>query len=121
MNRWFGDYSPGIFEPAIDVTDQGDAIRISAELPGLEKQDLQVLIDDGTLILKGEKKLESKTDEKGCYRVERAFGRFERVIPLFDGVDTKRAEATFDKGVLTVQLPTSDAAAKSGARQLEIK
>ena len=121
VDRWFGDFSPSAFEPRIDVVDDNDAIRVSAELPGMDKQDLQVLIDEGTLSLKGEKKLESKANEKGCYRVERAFGRFERVIPLPDGVDTKRAEAAFDKGVLTVRLPKTDAMTKNGARQLEIK
>jgi HSP20 family protein len=121
FERWFGDFSPSVFEPRIDVVDDDDAIQVTAELPGMERQDLQVLIEDGALVVRGEKKLESSGNEKGCYRVERAFGRFERVVPLPDSVDLERAEASFDKGVLKVRVPKSDAKERSGARQLEIK
>lgn len=105
VDRWFGDYSPGTFQPRIDVVDDGDALRISADMPGMERKDVEVLVEDGFLVLRGEKKLESKSAEKGCYRVERAFGSFRRVVPLPDDVDTDRAQARFDKGVLTLRIP----------------
>ncbi|WP_235679945.1 Hsp20/alpha crystallin family protein [Cupriavidus necator] len=72
------------------------------------------------LVLTGEKSIESKSDEKGCYRVERAFGQFQRAIPLPSGVDLERAEANFENGMLTVRLPK---AAKEAAatRHIEIK
>jgi HSP20 family protein len=71
-------------------------------------------------VLTGEKRIESKSDEKGCYRVERAFGQFQRTIPLPSGVDLERAEANFENGVLTVRVPkaANEPAAK---RRLEIK
>lgn len=119
-DRWFGDFSPSMFQPRIDVVDDGDALRITAELPGLERQDLEVLVEDEFLVLRGEKKLESKNEEKGCYRLERAFGTFQRMIPLPDGVDADRAEAKFEKGVLTLRLPKTRTE-KSAARRLEIK
>jgi HSP20 family protein len=118
--RWFGDYSPSVFQPRMDVVDESKTLRITAELPGLDRGDVEVALEDHMLVLRGEKKLESKKEEQGCYRVERAFGSFERVIPLPDGVDVDRAEATFDKGVLTIRLPKA-ATARQNGRLLEIK
>jgi HSP20 family protein len=120
LDRWFGDFSPGVFQPRIDVVDDGDALRISAELPGMDRQDVEILVEDDALVLRGEKKLESEKEEAGCYRLERAFGSFQRVIPLPEGVDVDRAEASFDKAVLTIRIPKI-AAAKSDVRRLEIK
>lgn len=120
LDRWFGDFSPHAFQPRLDVVDDGDALRVSAELPGMERKDVEVLVEDDAIVLRGEKKLESKSEEKGCYRVERAFGSFQRVIPLPEGIDVGRAEAKFDKGVLTLRLP-KNAGEKADARRLEIK
>jgi HSP20 family protein len=119
LDRWFGDFSPRVFQPRIDVVDDGDALRISAELPGMDRQDVEILVEDDALVLRGEKRLESKSEEKGCYRLERAFGSFQRLIPLPDGVDVDRAEARFEKAVLTIRLPKITAE-KSNVRRLEI-
>jgi HSP20 family protein len=120
IERWFGDFSPSVFQPHIDVVDNGDTLCITAELPGIDRQDVEILVEDDALVLRGEKKLESKSEEKGCYRIERAFGSFQRVIPLPDGVDADRAEASFEKAVLTVRIPKM-AAVKSDVRRLELK
>src|SRR5258706_2951067 len=92
MDRWFGDFSPAAFQPRVDVVDDGDALRITAELPGMDRQDVEVTIEDDYIALRGEKKLEKKNEEKGCYRIERSFGSFQRVIPLPAGVENDRAE-----------------------------
>lgn len=118
--RWFGDFSPSMFQPRIDVVDDGEALRITAELPGMTREDLEIAVEDEFLMLRGEKKLESKNEEKGCYHLERAFGSFQRIIPLPDGVDLDRVEARFDKGVLTLRLPKSTTQ-KSSTRRIEIK
>jgi HSP20 family protein len=122
VDRWFGDFSPGAFQPRIDVVDDGDALRITAELPGMERHDVEVVLEDEYLILRGEKKLESRGEdhEKGSYHVERAFGSFQRIVPLPDGVDVEHAEARFDNGTLTIRLPKA-AARKSSERKLEIQ
>jgi HSP20 family protein len=122
IDRWFGDFSPGAFQPRVDVVDDGDALRVTAELPGMQRQDVEVLLEDDYLVLRGEKKLEKKGEdkEKGCYHVERAFGSFQRIIPLPEGVDTERAEAKFENGTLTIRLPKA-AAARATERKLEIK
>lgn len=119
LDRWFGDFSPAAFEPRIDVVDRGDAIQITAELPGVERKDVQVTLEDDYLLLSGEKRLERKEEEQGAYRVERAFGAFQRVVPLPEGVDTRRAEATFDNGTLTIRLPKDGK--EGGGRRLEIR
>ena len=89
--------------------------------PAWERQDLEILAENKALLLSGEKKLESKSNEKGCYRTERAFGRFQRAIPLPDGVDLDHAEASFDKGLLTIRIPKSTATEKSSAKHIEIR
>lgn len=119
LDRWFGDFSPSVFQPRIDIVDDGDALRITAELPGIDRQDVEILVEDEALVLRGEKKLESKSAEKGCYRLERAFGSFQRVIPLPDGVDVDRAGARFENAVLTVRIPKTGTE-KSDVRRLEI-
>lgn len=120
LGNWFGDFSPTRFQPRLDVVDDGDALRIVAELPGLSREDVELEVVEDMLVLTGEKRIESKSDEKGCYRVERAFGQFQRAIPLPSGVDLERAEANFENGVLTVRVPkaANEPAAK---RRLEIK
>jgi HSP20 family protein len=118
LERWFGDFSPLAFEPRVDVVDEGDAIRIAAELPGMERNDVEITVEDDYIVLSGEKKVEKKAEEKGVYRVERAFGRFQRVIPMPDGVDPARADAKFDNGMLTIRIPK--VAAKENGRRLEI-
>jgi HSP20 family protein len=118
---WFGDFSPTAFQPRLDVVDDGDALRITAELPGLDRDDIEILVQDEYLILRGEKKLEKKNDENGCFRLERAFGSFQRILPLPDGIDLDRAEARFDKGVLTLRLPRAVARNEPQGRKLEIK
>ena len=106
--------------PAVDIVERDDGYEIIAELPGMDRKDVEIILEDDAIVLRGEKKLESETEEQGCYRVERAFGSFQRVIPLPEGVDIKGAEAKFENGVLTVRLPKSTAD-KPGARRIEIK
>ena len=114
LDRWFGDFSPGAVSPQLDVVDDGDALRITAELAGIDRDNIEVLVQDDILVIRGEKKLEKRGDEKGCYRVERAFGTFQRIVPLPAGLDTDRAEATFDNSVLSIRIPKDPKAASDG-------
>ena len=120
LESWFGDFSSNVFRPRIDVVEDSDALRVTVELPGMDRDDLHITAEDGALVLRGEKKLESSHDEKGCYRIERAFGRFERMIPLPDGLDLDSAEAGFDKGVLTIRIPRSKASPEASSREIKI-
>ena len=92
--------------PNVEVVEaEGGALRVSAELPGLDEKDVELLIEDGVLTLKGEKRAETTDKERGYS--ERSYGRFERSIPLPFAVQEDKAEATFRNGVLTVTLPRS--------------
>ncbi|HJL15617.1 MAG TPA: Hsp20/alpha crystallin family protein [Sandaracinaceae bacterium LLY-WYZ-13_1] len=120
IDRWFGDFSPETFRPSVDVVDEEDAIKVSAELPGMTKDDVQLSIDDDTLTIRGEKRNEEESKENGCYRTERSYGMFQRSIPLPRDVDRDGVNASFDHGVLTVRLPKKGEV-ESGAKSIEIE
>lgn len=118
LDRFFGDFSPQSFQPSVDVIDEGKHVRVTAELPGLGKDDVEVTVHDGVLTLRGEKRSEQQSDEDGCYRLERYFGHFQRVLPLPPDVDPEQAEAKFDNGVLTVRFPKT--AEASAPRRIQV-
>jgi HSP20 family protein len=86
----------------------------------MDREDLQTSIEDGVLVLRGDKKQDTRSEENGCYRLERSYGSFTRTIPLPDGVDAGKVDAKFYKGVLTLCLPKT-ASARSAVRKIEIK
>jgi HSP20 family protein len=88
--------------PAIDVSKRGDQLVVHAELPGLNAQDVNVEVDNGTLTITGERQ-QSSGD---AYHSERSYGSFYRAIPLPENVDTDSIKATFQNGVLEVTMPS---------------
>lgn len=96
------------FGPALEVSETSDQIRVSAELPGLNKEDVEISIEGDNLILSGNKKQEEERKEGGYYRSERYYGAFRRSVPLPCDVNFDKAEATFKNGVLTVVLPKTE-------------
>jgi len=90
--------------PAVDVSEDADAIRVSLDLPGVEEKDISVEIDGDSLTISGERQLSAKEGEKQ-HRSGRWHGRFLRSLTVPTGVDAERIEASFAKGVLTVRLP----------------
>lgn len=99
--------------PSLEVSEREGEIRISADVPGMAEDDVELLLDDGVLTIRGEKKSERAHKDHGYS--ERFYGRFERRIALPPGVDEKGAKANFRNGVLTVTLPKS-AEAERGRR-----
>ncbi len=95
----------GVTWPSLEVSETDKEIRISAELPGLEEKDVEVLLGDGVLTLRGEKKSESEDKER--HFSERYYGRFERRIALPAEVEADQVQASFRNGVLSVTLPKS--------------
>jgi HSP20 family protein len=120
MDRWFGDFSPRRFAPSVEVSDDGKAIKVTAELPGMEKDDVKLQIDDNMLVISGEKKSESENKDEGVFRTERYYGYFQRAVPLPEDVDREKAEAEFKKGVLTVRFPKLESPT-SKSKQIAIK
>lgn len=108
MLRGFG--AQGLFDrrrpwPRLEVEESDAEYRIHAELPGLDEKDVEVLMKDGELIIRGEKRAE--TEDRHRTFSERYYGHFERRLTL-DGVDEDRVQARFGKGVLTVTAPKSE-------------
>jgi len=91
--------------PSVEVNETETQVRITAEVPGMGEKDVELLLEDGVLTLRGEKKSETRDKDRGYS--ERYYGRFERRIALPSGVDEENAKADFRDGVLTVTLPKS--------------
>ncbi len=102
------------WSPAIDVQEHENGFAVTAELPGLKAEDIELKIENGVLSLIGEKKEEEEREEgtEGSSRhvIERRYGRFERSFTLPRGVDTEKVTAKFDDGVLTVTVPKAASA-----------
>jgi HSP20 family protein len=109
-----GDRDDSLFEgawtPAIDVHDSRDNLVVRADLPGLKKDDIEVSIQDETLIIRGEKREESERKEKGVVRTERLYGSFHRAVTLPVAVDENRVKAQYKNGVLELTLPKKEEA-----------
>jgi len=93
--------------PRLDVRESPKEVEVLAELPGMDEKDVDIRVAEGTLTIRGEKKVERAKEEKDYVLRERSFGRIERVVPLPDGLDIDAANATFKNGVLTVNIPRS--------------
>jgi len=101
----------GIPVPALEMIEEDKAYRLTAELPGLKEDDVEITIADGMLTISGEKKEESERKEKGFMLSERRYGSFQRQVGLPADVNPKGIKAKFDKGVLTVTLAKDEKAA----------
>lgn len=103
--------------PSVEIAETDNQIKVTAEIAGLDESDIEVLLDDGVLTLRGEKRAES--EDKARQFSERYYGRFERRIPLRVEVEQDKVEAAFKNGVLTVTLPKS-AIAQSKVRRIAV-
>jgi HSP20 family protein len=104
--------------PSVEISNGEKEIKVTAEVPGLEEKDIEVLLDDGVLTLKGEKR--SETEDKDKQISERYYGRFERRIPVGYEVKEDEVDARFKNGVLNVTLPKTEKA-QSQVRRITIK
>jgi HSP20 family protein len=114
MNRLFsrtvgdGVSSGSAWTPAVDIFDTEEAIVLKAELPGLAAEDIDIEIDDNVLTLRGERRFQETVDEGRFYRLERAYGHFQRSVTLPQGVKADEISADFENGVLSVRVPKAD-------------
>jgi HSP20 family protein len=112
FGRWFDemwghrtDDGERLLAPVLDVWEDEHALVVSAELPGLGKDDVKVQVENGVLTISGEKKVEQRSEDRSYHRLERRYGTFYRAITLPKGVAADGAEADFENGVLRVRLP----------------
>ena len=111
-------WGEGHFVPAVDVSEDEDHVILTAEVPGMGREDLDVSVDNGVLTIRGEKKEETKSEKAGYHRIERRYGQFERRVRLPDYVDVEKIQATYKDGVLTLEMPKAEAAK---AHSIQIK
>jgi HSP20 family protein len=107
---------PG-WTPAFDVYEEKDNFVVKAELPGMKKEDINVSLHDGDLIISGERKPEPKSEGTEVYRSERFFGKFQRLVTLPATVAANSVKAEYKDGILTVTLPKSE---EAKPRQIEV-
>jgi HSP20 family protein len=136
VDRLFEDFTRGaganggsMLMPTIDVSETGKEIEVTVDLPGLERKDVDISLENDVLTIRGEKKIETKPDDKDdkddkggkdkTYHVaERSYGVFYRVIQLPPGIDPSKVQATMSKGVLKVTIPKPT---PSSAAKIEVK
>ena len=94
--------------PAIDVYETDKEVVIKAEIPGVKKEDLEVSVKDNVLYIKGEKKEEKEENTEAVHRVERIYGKFERMISLPPNVKTQEAKAEYKDGILEIRFPKKE-------------
>ena len=115
MNRMFSGDWPASAElapwreatfPKVDISEDAERVEVTAELPGIDSNDVRLEVTNDTLTLSGEKKQESEEEDsdKGWRRTERSYGYFRRVLPLPAVIDRNMVSAEFENGVLTVRM-----------------
>ena len=113
-----GEGASAVWSPRTDLVEKDDAFHLRLDVPGMSTDDITINLQNGTLTVSGERTSE-KTEEGDEYvRVERAFGNFHRTFRLPDAVDADNIEATYEDGVLTITVPTTE---ESTRRQIEIQ
>ncbi|HTM86981.1 MAG TPA: Hsp20/alpha crystallin family protein [Terriglobales bacterium] len=114
MNRLFQDaYSPtreeglstATFAPPADVYEDENHVTLKLELPGIDEKDLDIRVENNTLIIKGERTFEKEEKEENFRRLERQYGTFVRSFALPSTVDTDNINANYDRGVLSISMP----------------
>jgi HSP20 family protein len=123
MDKVFRGTAPsgqvGTWAPAIDVQRSNGSLIVTAELPGLKKEEVKVELSDDALVIKGERKSEHKEEREGYYKSERSYGQFYRSIPLPEGAKADQAKAELNDGVLKVSVPVPES--KKTVRQIPVE
>lgn len=111
LNRFFNEpVATRPWCPAVDISENENALVLSADIPGVKMDDIEIKLEHGTLTLSGSREFKKQDEKGGYHRIERSYGTFQRAFALPDTVDTDRVEAAFDNGVLTITLPKKEVA-----------
>ena len=100
----------GTWVPPVDIFEKGDDLVIRAEVPGVEKNEIDISVEDNRLVIQGKRVQEKEFDEDNAYRLERSFGSFVRSFMLPKTVDATRIAAVYLNGVLEIAIPKAEAA-----------
>ncbi|HBY62905.1 MAG TPA: hypothetical protein DEH78_24040 [Solibacterales bacterium] len=112
VNRMLSDLPSRPWVPAVDILETENELVLTADVPGLKLEDIDIRLENGTLSLKGERKFEKeeKSEKQGYHRIERGYGHFARTFSLPDTVDVEKVTADYKDGVLKVTLPKKEIA-----------
>jgi HSP20 family protein len=116
--RWFKTNELEVGAPTVDVYEEKDEIVVKAELPGIDKNNVEVKLTDDTLTIKGEKKKEEEVKEENYYRSERSYGSFLRTLELPKDVHADKVKASFKDGILEVRMPKTE---EAKAKEIKVK
>ncbi len=124
VNSFFQDFAgegnpetSGKFVPAVDIYDDGEKVLLKLEIPGVKEEDVDIRVENQTLTVRGERKFETEEKQENYQRVERHYGSFHRSFTLPTSVDTENIGATYDAGVLKLELKKK---ASAQPRQIKI-
>jgi HSP20 family protein len=131
FENFFSDFSPlsftgmeerlGRFSPRVDVAETDKEIKVTAELPGMDEKDIEVKLEEGYLLLSGEKKEEKQEEAEGYYHQEMSYGSFQRRIPIDAKIEVDKVKAKFNNGILKVTMPKVPGSESKKAKKIEIK
>jgi len=116
--RWFRGDELEARVPAVDLFEEKDDIVVKAELPGMDKENIEVNLTDNTLTIKGEKKKAEEVKEENYYRCERSYGSFVRSVELPKAVHADKVKASFKNGILEVRVPKTE---EAKAKEIKVK
>lgn len=126
IDRMFDRFRDGIvvdneastWLPAVDIIENATDYLVRAELPGIDKKDVRITVQNDVLTVRGEKKQESEKKGENHHRVERSYGVFQRSFTLSSSIMSDRIEASYDNGVLTITLPKAE---EAKPKEIEVK
>ena len=113
VNRFLAEPAARPWVPAVDILETENELILKADIPEVDMKDVDVRMENGTLVLRGERKFEKKENgngKGGYHRIERSYGNFERVFTLPETVDPEHVKADYKVGVLTITLPKKEVA-----------
>lgn len=114
------EFGNGMMRLSLNVAETPEALEVTADLPGVDPEDIDIQLKDGVLTIRGEKKVEKEEERKDYHLVERSYGRFERALTVPSEIQADKIEASFDKGVLKVTLPKAPEAQRK-TKKIEVK
>src|SRR5439155_26737891 len=110
----------GLWAAQVEGFEGGKELGVRADLAGIKKENVEGEVDDGALIIRGERRSEVEDEEGGFFRTERVYGSFCRAIPIPEHVEADQVRASFNDGVLEIRLPRPQQR-QSGARRVDIR
>jgi HSP20 family protein len=102
---WLSEFYPRMWSPEIEVFERNNTFVVRVDLPGLKRENVKVETTHDELTIEGERKIEEEKKEGGFYRTERTYGKFIRTIPVPEYVKAEAAVASFENGVLEIEMP----------------